>query len=54
MRSIAVPLKDSAGQVMAALNVGTHVSRVTLQALESRFLPVLLHASQELSTRLYS
>ena len=54
LRSIAVPLKDSAGQVMAALNVGTHVSRVTLQALESRFLPVLLHASQELSTRLYS
>ena len=25
LRSIAVPLKDSAGQVLAALNVGTHV-----------------------------
>ena len=27
LRSLAVPLKDSAGQVLAALNVGTHASR---------------------------
>ncbi len=53
LRSLAVPLKDSAGQVLAALNVGTHASRVTKQELESRFLPVLLEASKELSTRLF-
>jgi len=53
LRSLAVPLKDSAGQVLAALNVGTHVSRVTRQELETRFLPVLLEASRELSTRLF-
>lgn len=53
LRSLAVPLKDSAGQVLAALNVGTHASRVTKQELESRFLPVLLEASRELSTRLF-
>ena len=53
LRSLAVPLKDSAGQVLAALNVGTHVSRVTRQELETRFLPVLLEASKELSTRLF-
>lgn len=53
LRSLAVPLKDSAGQVLAALNVGTHVSRVSRQELEGRFLPVLLEASRELSTRLF-
>ncbi|MGY8817785.1 MAG: IclR family transcriptional regulator domain-containing protein [Pseudomonadales bacterium] len=53
LRSLAVPLKDSAGQVLAALNVGTHAGRVTKQELETRFLPVLLEASKELSTRLF-
>ncbi|MCQ4309019.1 helix-turn-helix domain-containing protein [Pseudomonas stutzeri] len=53
LRSLAVPLKDSAGQVLAALNVGTHAGRVTRQELETRFLPVLLEASKELSTRLF-
>lgn len=53
LRSIAVPLKDSAGQVLAALNVGTHVGRVSRQELENRFLPILLEASHELSTRLF-
>ncbi len=53
LRSLAVPLHDSAGQVLAALNVGTHVSRVSRKELETRFLPVLLQASEELSTRLF-
>ena len=53
LRSLAVPLKDSAWQVLAALNVGTHASRVSKQELEARFLPVLLEASKELSTRLF-
>ena len=53
LRSIAVPLKDSAGQVLAALNVGTHAGRVSRQELETRFLPVLLEASRELGTRLF-
>ncbi len=53
LRSLAVPLRDAAGQVLASLNVGTHASRVSRQELETRFLPVLLAASQELSTRLF-
>ncbi|WP_407290738.1 IclR family transcriptional regulator domain-containing protein [Stutzerimonas zhaodongensis] len=53
LRSLAVPLKDSAGLVLAALNVSTHANRVSKQELESRFLPVLLEASKELSTRLF-
>lgn len=53
LRSLAVPLKDSSGKVLAALNVGTHASRVSRQELESRFLPALLQASKELSARLF-
>jgi len=53
LRSVAVPLRDSAGQVLAALNVGTHAGRVTRKELESRFLPTLLAASHELSSLLY-
>ena len=53
LRSLAVPLRDPAGQVLAALNVGTPVSRVTRAELETRFLPVLLEASKELGTRLF-
>lgn len=53
LRSLAVPLRDSEGQVHAALNVGTPVSQVTRGELETRFLPVLLDASRELSKRLF-
>jgi IclR family transcriptional regulator, pca regulon regulatory protein len=53
LRSLAVPLRDAAGQVLAALNVGTPASRVTRGELETRFLPVLLEASKELSARLF-
>ena len=53
LRSLAVPLRDSAGQVHAALNVGTPASRVTRGEVETRFLPVLLEASRELSKRLF-
>ncbi|SDK78731.1 IclR family transcriptional regulator domain-containing protein [Pseudomonas indica] len=54
LRSLAVPVRDSSGQVLAALNVGTHAGRVSRQELENRFLPALLVASRELSTRLYA
>ncbi|MCY1488350.1 Pca regulon regulatory protein [compost metagenome] len=54
LRSVAVPVRDSAGQVLAALNVGTHAGRVGRNELESRFLPALLEASRELSMRLFA
>ena len=53
LRSLAVPLRDSAGQVHAALNVGTPASRITRGELEARFAPVLLEASRELSKKLF-
>ena len=49
LRSLAVPIRDSAGRAVAALNVGTHAQRVSIQDLQLRFLPQLKAAAQELS-----
>lgn len=49
LRSLAVPITDSVGRVVAALNVGTHAQRVSLQDLTSRFLPQLRAAAKELN-----
>jgi IclR family pca regulon transcriptional regulator len=49
LRSIAVPLRDWSGRVVAALNTSAHAQRVSLQEMQTRFLPALLRAAQELS-----
>lgn len=49
LRSMAVPIQNPDGNVVAALNVGTHTQRVSIQTLQSRFLPHLRTAAQELS-----
>ena len=41
LRSIAVPVRDGRGAVVAAINVGTHSSRVSLEEMQTRFLPLL-------------
>jgi IclR family pca regulon transcriptional regulator len=41
LRSIAVPVRDARGSVVAAINVGAHASRVSLDTMRSRFLPEL-------------
>jgi IclR family pca regulon transcriptional regulator len=48
LRSMAVPIRNPTGKVVAALNVGAHAQRVTLQDLLTRFLPHLRTAAQEL------
>ena len=53
LRSIAVPLMNSQGQVQAALNVGVHAGQVTADELRSRVLPELQKAAQELSLLLH-
>ena len=52
LRSIAVPVRDQSGSVVAAMNIGTHVSRVTLAEMERTFLPELRAAAIELGTLL--
>lgn len=50
LRSIAVPVRDARGAVIAAMNVSTHASRAALDDLQQRFLPVLAQAARGLST----
>ena len=52
LRSIAVPVRDSRGTVVAAINVGTHSSRFSLAELESRCLPPLRQCADELTRML--
>ena len=52
LRSIAVPVRDARGNVVAAINVGTHASRFSLAELESRCLPPLRHCAAELARML--
>jgi IclR family pca regulon transcriptional regulator len=54
LRSIAVPVYDASGQVLAALNVSTHAGRVSSNDLEQRVLPIMLGASRDLSTQLFT
>ena len=41
LRSIAVPVRDARGTVVAAVNVSAHASRATLNDMKVRFLPLL-------------
>ncbi len=41
LRSIAVPIVDRSGQVVAALNLSTHSTRTTRNEMRERFLPAL-------------
>lgn len=48
LRTLAVPLRNHRGEVVAALNVSTLAARVSLEVLRERFLPILLEAQQRL------
>ncbi len=48
LRSLAVPIRSPLGRVVASLNVGTHAQRVSTREMQSRFLPHLRAAAQEL------
>jgi IclR family pca regulon transcriptional regulator len=58
VRSIAVPIRDSSGKVVAAINASAHAARVPMRTLEKQFLPRLLdaaaHIDSELAARLSS
>jgi IclR family pca regulon transcriptional regulator len=48
LRSMAVPLRNPEGKVVAALNVGAHAQRISIQDLQTRFFIPLQTAAQEL------
>jgi IclR family transcriptional regulator, pca regulon regulatory protein len=45
LRSLAVPIRDASGSVLAALNVSVHASRTSMDALQRDFLPPALQAA---------
>lgn len=53
LRSISVPVRAPKGEIIAAINVGTATSRVTLRALENEVLPQLRHAAMQLESLLH-
>jgi IclR family pca regulon transcriptional regulator len=52
LRSVAVPLHDAFGAVVAALNVSVHASRASMAELRSRFLPPARAAAEAIDADL--
>ena len=52
LRSIAVPVRDLSGPVVAAMNISTQASRVPVAELTRRFLPELVAAARDLQSLL--
>lgn len=52
LRSIAVPVHDAAGSVIAAMNVGTQAARFSIREMEAKLLPALRSASDQLTSML--
>lgn len=49
LRSIAVPIFDAHGNMLAAMNIGTNAARITVARLESTYLPKLKAIQSELT-----
>lgn len=54
VRSIAAPIKNRRGEVIAAMNVSCHASRVDVPGMHEAFKPRLLEAAAEISDRVKS
>ncbi|MGE0298029.1 IclR family transcriptional regulator domain-containing protein [Pseudonocardia sp.] len=52
IRSVAVPLRDGAGRVVASMNVNTHAAETPVEKLLGEYLPLLLHAAGEIGADL--
>ena len=49
IRSVAAPLRDGDGQVIAALNVTVHAAETPIEMLTGEYLPLLLQAAGAIS-----
>jgi IclR family transcriptional regulator, pca regulon regulatory protein len=49
IRSVAVPLRDGEGRVIAAVNVNSHAAETSLEKLMNNHLPLLLQAAGAIS-----
>ncbi len=48
IRSVAAPLRDGTGRVIAAVNVNTHAAETPVERLLEHHLPLLLHTAGEI------
>ena len=51
-RSIAVPVKRYDGTIVAAINIGAHVDRVSTEEMVKRFLPLLREHAEKVAATL--
>jgi IclR family pca regulon transcriptional regulator len=51
-RSIAVPVKRYDGAIVAAINIGAHVDRISTEEMTKRFLPLLREGAEGVKARL--
>jgi IclR family transcriptional regulator, pca regulon regulatory protein len=49
IRSVAAPLRDAAGRVIAAMNVTVHAAETSVETLTGTYLPLLLRTAGEVS-----
>jgi IclR family pca regulon transcriptional regulator len=49
IRSVAAPLRDGEGQVIAALNVTVHAAETSIEVLTGEYLPLLLQTAGAIS-----
>lgn len=54
LRSIAVPIRNGEGKVIAAINCSAHAGRISKETLEEKFLPLLSKAGDKISKGLAS
>lgn len=52
LRSVAAPIRDRQGSVVAAVNVSTHASRTTRESVRNEMLPPLLAAAKSIEADL--
>ncbi|MCC6533152.1 MAG: helix-turn-helix domain-containing protein [Burkholderiales bacterium] len=54
VRSLAAPVRDATGRTVAAVNVSSYSTRVSLATLHRRFLPRLLETTQAIEAELHA
>ncbi len=52
VRSVAVPVRDASGRVVASINTSAHASRVTTEILSRDFLPRLRNCARQIDVDL--
>ncbi len=49
LRSVAVPLRNTSGAVVGAMNIGAQAARASHERIENEFLPVLLDMQRDIA-----